>query len=142
MIQRIQSIWLLAAAAFAFASLRFPFYTGNLTQIKDGLSTQTLVSVDGFSNLYITTLTIAIVVMASIAIFLYKNRGLQIRLSILGILLELGTIYLYYRETLTLNPGTYALSSLLQVGVFSFLFLAIKGISKDNKIIRESNSLR
>jgi len=142
MIQRIQSIWLLAAAVFAFAGLRFPFYTGNLTEIKDGLSTQTFVSVDGFSNLYITTLTIAIGVMASIAIFLYKNRGLQIRLSILSILLELVTMYLYYRETQTLTQGTYALSSLLQVGVLSFIFLAIKGISKDNKIIRESNSLR
>ncbi len=142
MIQRIQTIWLLAAAVFAFAGLRFPFFTGNLIQIKDGLSTQTLVSVDGFSSFYITTLTIAIGVISSIVIFLYKNRGLQIRLSILGILLELGTVYLYYKETLTLNQGTYALSSLLQVGVLSFLFLAIKGISKDNKIIRESNSLR
>ncbi len=142
MIQRIQTIWLLAAAVLSFAGLRFPFYTGNVTIVKDGVSTQTLVSIDGFSNLYITVLTIAIGVMATIAIYLYKNRGLQIRLCIIGILLELGTMYLYYKETLSVSQGTYALSSLLQVGVLSFLFLAIKGISKDNKIIRESNSLR
>ncbi len=142
MIQRIQTIWLLAAAVLSFAGLRFPFYTGNVTTVKDGVSTQTLVSIDGFSNLYITVLTIAIGVMATIAIYLYKNRGLQIRLCIIGILLELGTMYLYYKETLSVSQGTYALSSLLQVGVLSFLFLAIKGISKDNKIIRESNSLR
>ncbi len=138
MIQRIQSVWLLLASASAFLSLKFPFYVGTN---KDNIASYKLL---GTENFYLMLLTIAIGVLALINIFLFSNRKLQIRLSVLGIMLELFLIFLYYRETLNFLPltGTYALSSLLHSCVVFFFYFAIRGISKDAKIIRDSNRLR
>jgi hypothetical protein len=38
--------------------------------------------------------------------------------------------------------GTYALTAVLQAGILLFFFLAARGISNDDKIIKESNRLR
>ncbi len=136
MIQRIQTIWLLLASACAFISLKLPFFVG--TNQANVASHELM----GVSNYGLMLLTIAIGVLALINIFLYKNRVLQIRLCVLGILLELGLIFLYYRETTTYVSGTYALTALLQGLVIFFFFFALKAISKDAKIIRDSNRLR
>ncbi len=143
MIQRLQSIWLLLASACAFAGLKFFFFTGNISEIKEGSATiNQYLAINGFENIYLTIVTVSIAVMSILAIFLYKNRGLQIRICVAGMLLESLLLYLYYQETKKCIEGAYSLTSLLQVFVMIFLFLAIKGISKDNKIIKESNSLR
>ena len=138
MIQRIQSIWLLLASACAFISLKVPFYSG--TNAVNVPSYRLM----GTENFTLMLLTIAIGVTALFSIFLYSNRKLQIRLCILGILLEGFLIYLYYRETTTFiaGTGTFSLTAILQLLILIFFFLAIRGISKDNKIIKESNRLR
>ena len=136
MLQRIQSIWLLLAAACAFLSLKFPFYTGIDNQ---NIPTATL---NGTGTIPLMIATIAIGVTALICIFLYKNRKLQLRLTVLCIALEALLIFLYYTEVKTYVSGTYALTALLQGCVVFFLFLAARGISHDSKIIRDSNRLR
>jgi len=138
MIQRIQSVWLLLASACAFLSLKMPFYVGTN---KDNVASYKLM---GTENFYLMLLTIAIGVLALINIFLYKNRKLQIRLSVLGIMLELLLIFLYILEVRTFlaGSGTYALTALLHSLVVFFFFFAIRGISKDAKVIRDSNRLR
>jgi hypothetical protein len=138
MIQRIQSVWLLLASACAFLSLKLPFYSGTN---KDGTASYKLM---GTENYYLMLLTISIGVLALIIIFLYKTRKIQIRLCVLGIMLELLLIFLYYMQVRTFleGTGTYALSSLLHSCVVFFYYLAIRGISKDSKIIRDSNRLR
>ena len=138
MLQRIQSIWLLLASACAFISLKMPFYSGTN---KAGLSSYKLMGVDNF---YFMLLTIAIGVVALIAIFLYSNRKLQLRICILGILLECLLIFLYYKETTTYvaGSGTLSLTSIFQFLVLIFFFLAARGINNDNKIIKDSNRLR
>lgn len=136
MIQRIQSIWLLLASACAFISLKLPFYSGTTI-------TGQVTELIGTTNYLLMMLTIAIGVLALIIIFLFKNRKLQVRLSVLGIMLELVLIFLYYREiTATYKSGTYALSALLQGLTIFFFFFAIRGIGKDMKIIRSSERLR
>lgn len=136
MIQRIQSIWLLLASACAFISLKLPFYVGtNATGVASN-------ELNGTTNYGLMLLTIAIGILALVNIFLFKNRKLQIRLCVLGIMLELGLIFLYYREVTTYTAGTYALTALLQGLVIFFFFFALRGISKDAKIIRDSNRLR
>ena len=130
MIQRIQTIWLLLASACAFISLKVPFYSGTNSQ---NVPSYRLL---GTENFYLMLLTIAIGVIALITIFLYGNRKLQLRLCILDILLEGLLIFLYYKETTTFiaGTGTYSLTSILQVLVLLFLFLAMRGIGNDNKI--------
>ncbi len=136
MLQRIQTIWLLLASACVFAGLKFPFYSGT---DKQGIPSSLLT---GMSPIYLLILSVAISVIALITIFLYKNRKLQLRICILNILLQATLLFLYYRESQLFTGGTFALSAALQPAAFIFLFLAIAGISRDNKIIKESNRLR
>jgi hypothetical protein len=136
MLQRIQSVWLFLAAVAAFASLKLPYYSGTNKLGVPGYN------LEGTENFPIMLLTIAVGVLALITIFLYSNRKLQLRLCILGILLEALLIFLYYNEIKHYMGGTYSLTALLQGLVVLFFFLAARGISNDNKIIRESNRLR
>jgi hypothetical protein len=136
MLQRIQTIWLLLASACAFAGLKFSFYLGMLT----GSAEQTFIN--GFYNFPLTLLTIVIGVLTLSSVFLYSNRKLQIRFCIISILLEGLVIFLYWNEMKKFASGTLSLTAVLQILVLLFVSLAIKGISKDNKIIAESDRLR
>jgi peptidoglycan/LPS O-acetylase OafA/YrhL len=136
MIQRIQSIWLLLAAICVFLTYQLPFYIG--TNAK-GLAEYGL---NGRENFLLMLMTFLTGVLALFIIFLYKKRVLQLRLCVLGILLEAVLIFLYYREVQTFTTGTYALWAILHTVVVLCFVLAAKGINKDEKIIKESNRLR
>ncbi len=140
MIQRIQTIWLFLAALCAFLSFKFAYYSGTI--LENGVNT--FKKIDATANIPLIAGTAAVGVLALIAIFLYKTRKVQLRLCIVGLLLEAGVIFLYYREIkqLTAGTGTYALTALLQACIVLFFFMAAKGISNDDKIIKESNRLR
>jgi hypothetical protein len=136
MIQRIQSIWLLLAAACTFAGFKFSFYSGN--KLNDPL----LHELNATSTLLLMIGTIAVGGLAFINIFLYKKRTLQLRLCLLGILLETVLIFLYYRETIVFVKGNYALSAILHGIVMLGFILAATGINKDNKLVKDSDRLR
>jgi len=136
MIQRIQSIWLLLAAAASAASLKLPFFYGT----KNVLETE--YPLTGTENFSLIALTISIIVLSLVAIFLYKNRRLQLRLGLLALLFELLLLFLYFQESNIFLKGTMALTSLLQIFVLLFLFLAARGIRADEKIISDSEKLR
>lgn len=136
MLQRIQTIWLLLAAACVFLGLRFPFYMGTN---KEGIPSYIL---NGTESIPLVLVTAAVGVLALVAIFLYKNRKFQLRLCVAGIVLQALLIFLYYSKLKEFTGGTYALTALLQAGALLFFFLAARGISNDDKIIKESNRLR
>ena len=54
--------------------------------------------IDAGTNIYLIITTTVIAVVSTLAIFLYKNRGLQLKLCILGIIIELVAIFFYYIE--------------------------------------------
>ena len=136
MIQRIQSVWLLLAAACAIASFKFSYYTG--TNAK-GLSPYELKADENFLLLLTTAVVTA---LALITIFLFKKRPLQIRLCVLGIFLEALLIFLYYREVRTFTQGTYSLTAILHSIIVIAFFLAARGIVKDQKMVKDSDRLR
>ena len=136
MIQRIQSIWLLLASACAFAGFKFSFFSGN--KLNDPL----LHELNAASTLLLMITTIAIGILALITIFLFKKRSLQRGLCVLGILLEAVLIFLYYQQTTTYTQGNYSLTAVLQAIVLACFILAIGGINKDSRILKESNRLR
>jgi hypothetical protein len=136
MIQRIQSIWLLLAAACAFAGFKFSFYSGN--KLNDPL----LHDLNATSTLLLMTTTIAVGSLAFITIFLFKKRNLQRWLCISGILLEVLLIFLYYRETSTFIQGNYALTAILHGIIILAFVLAAKAINKDSKLVKDSDRLR
>lgn len=136
MIQRIQSIWLLLAGACAFAGFKFSFYSGN--KLNDPL----LQELNAGSSFLLMITTIAVGGVALVTIFLFKQRTMQRWLCVLGILLEALLIFLYYRETTGFAQGNYALTAILQGIVLAGFILAIAGINKDSKILKESDRLR
>jgi hypothetical protein len=136
MIQRIQTVWLLLAAACAVATYKFAFYTGTNAKGVTGYE------LNATENVALMAVTGIIVALAFFNIFLFKKRSLQLRLCILLILLEAVVIWLYYREAQKFTTGTYALTAILHgVNVLLF-FLAAKGIHNDSKIVKESDRLR
>ena len=136
MIQRIQSLWLLLAAACAFSTFKFSYYSG--TKVND----ITLHKLNAISTLLLMITTIAVGVLALLTVFLFKNRTLQLRLCVLGILLEAVLIFLYYREVQTFTQGTYSLTAILHSIIVLAFVLAAMGINKDLKIIKGSDRLR
>ena len=137
MIQRIQSIWLLLAAVCVFLTLKFSTYVGTN---KDLIPSTFL---NGIATLSLIFATLAVGILTLITIFLYKNRKLQLRLTLLAVLLEVGLIFLYYKEIQTfVGKGTFSITAIFHAGVLLFLILGARGISSDNKLIKDSNRLR
>jgi peptidoglycan/LPS O-acetylase OafA/YrhL len=136
MIQRIQTIWLLIASIAAFLTLRFSFYSG--TYITDNSYHE----LRGIDNTYLMFATIVLGGLSFINIFLFKRRSLQIKLAILCILIEAGILFLYVNELKIFSNGNYDLWALLHLVIIVALILAIRGIYKDQKIIKESSRLR
>src|SRR5690606_25217514 len=75
--------------------------------------------------------TVALVVIALIAIFMFKDRKSQTWLSLLGLLLAIGTLALYFVQMQKLQNTTLALWCVLPVVTAAAFFMAIKGIRKD-----------
>ncbi|MEJ7611601.1 MAG: DUF4293 domain-containing protein [Ferruginibacter sp.] len=137
MLQRIQSIWLLIASVFTFLTLNFSTYSGtNKKLIPSSFLT-------GKETIPMVIITVAIGLLALIAIFLYNNRKLQVRLTGLAILLECVLIYLYYREIqLFVGKGAISITALFHVIILLFLILAARAISSDERLVKDSNRLR
>jgi hypothetical protein len=136
MIQRIQSVWLLLAATCAFLSFKLPFYSG--TNAKSIPSYE----LNASETIPVALTTIVVGVLAAFIIFLFKNRAAQLRLCVLGILLEAVLIFLYYREVRTFASGTYSLWALLHSTIVILFFLAARAINKDEKMVKDSDRLR
>jgi peptidoglycan/LPS O-acetylase OafA/YrhL len=137
MIQRIQSVWLLLAAVCAFLTLDFSYYSG--TNVP-GMPYQKLTGANG--GFLILSTTVLIGVLALTTVFLFNNRRLQLRLCVLGIVLEALLIFLYYRAVSNFTQGTYSLTALFHSGIVLFFVLAARGINKDEKLIKDSDRLR
>ena len=136
MIQHVQTLWMILAALAVFLTLQFPFYGGTL------VTDNSYHAITATDNLLLLMLTSALGTGIAIDIFLYKNRKLQMRITIAAILLECLIIFLYIQQISKFSNGNFALTSALHILVLVFLFFAIGGIYRDSKLIRESNRLR
>lgn len=150
MIQRIQSLWLLLAAVCAFLGLKFSFFTGNIL-VNDTLGLRNLTGVGLTGNTddvktevnFISLLLLAATgIIALIAIFMYANRKMQLRLTIASLLASvLALVYLFIR-TNDFTDGTMSLTSIFVFLAPILVFLAARGISKDQKLVRSMDRLR
>jgi uncharacterized membrane-anchored protein len=141
MIQRLQSVWLLLAAAAAFCSLRFSFYSGNMVAANQAKS---WVNLTAQSNLLLLILTAGVGIAALITIFLYKNRKQQSGLTWITFLVSVINLVLYFVQVQKFVPGegNYNLTALFAIIVPVFLLLAIRGIRKDSKLVKSLDRLR
>ena len=141
MIQRIQSIWLLIVALAAFATYTLTLYIGKLA---DGSLRPFLLA----DNFLLVIIIIAIGSLAIVCIFLYKNRKLQFRLSVLGVIFSIGFLFMEYlkveefKKTNNILTGSYQVGALLPVVMIIFFILAARGIYKDDKLVKSLDRLR
>jgi len=139
MIQRIQTLWLALSFVAGILTLKFSFFSGNKTDKAGAITWQELTAVN---NLFILFLSVAVAVMAVMAIFLFKNRKLQLRVTLLSLVLSLINIALYHNETRKFTQGNYDLTAILALSIPIFLVLASRGIYKDEKLIKSADRLR
>jgi hypothetical protein len=141
MIQRIQSVWLFLAAAGAFAGFGLPFFSGNIIGPDKTKTFQHLMATGHIGILLLTGLIGA---LALVALFLFKNRVLQLRLSLAGIILSIINIIFYYLQTQKFVPGegSYNITASVTLLVPIFFILAARGINRDQKLVKSLDRLR
>lgn len=139
MIQRKQTLWLLLALVCAVLTFRFPFYNGTVKTGAVGVAGADLTATD---NIWLMLLAGAVVVLSLLAIFLFRDRKLQLQLTFAGLLLSIGLLALFYYYTLSFETGGIALTALLSLGIIIGFFFALKGIRDDQKLVRDLNRLR
>lgn len=141
MIQRLQSIWLLLAAAAAFCSLQFSFYSGNMIAANQAKS---FAALNAQSNLLLLILSAGVGIASLISVFLYKNRKTQLRIVLVTLLVSIINLILFFTQTKKFVPGegNYNLTAIFAIVVPVFLILAMRGIRKDEKLVKSLDRLR
>jgi hypothetical protein len=153
MIQRIQTIYLFLATLVIFLIFRFPLaeiliqgliYTFKYRGIYEITADKTELIIQA---LPLAVLYGLVLLVSFINIFLFKKRTLQMRLSVLNILLLIGSYALAYyyiyaafkgMDTV-INPGISAVFPLIAA---ILTYLAFRGIRKDEKLVRSLDRIR
>ncbi len=157
MLQRIQTIWLFFATAAIFCLFLFPFI-----QFVDANGIATVVKATGVyqnvngqivvakSTEYIplTIATVIIGLVPFVIIFFYKNRKKQITICYITILLILAYTFWLVQTAkqevgnLQMNFQNYGIGVILPSLAILFIVLALKGIRKDQKLVKSADRLR
>ena len=90
MIQRIQSIWLLLAAVCSFLTFRVSFFYG----LKTGATINE--PLNATTDILLIICAAATGLGSFIAIFLYKDRKVQLRVTIIALIISLVSLVLYF----------------------------------------------
>ena len=133
MIQRIQSIYLLLASAAAFSVLRWPFYytpTPFALEINGSAQYSTLISL-AFSAC-----------LSFISLFLYGNRMLQLKVTIVNFLLSCLIGFFVYKVVVANPGGGFTLPSLALFILPVLQILAMVKIYKDEQLVKSADRLR
>ena len=158
MIQRIQSLFLLLVALLGIVFSFTPiielidyenFFTMNAYYV---FITEENSHKIVFKNMGVGVLAGIITLLATYIIFLYKNRGLQLKLSKLILLLlalKLVAIFIYSEAAtsrITTNEEhlliNYKIGIIIPILSLLFTYLAIHFIKKDDELVRSADRLR
>ena len=140
MIQRKQTLWLLLATVAAVLTFLYPFSTG--IEKVDNTTMERPTEIIAGEHLLLMLLTVASIIISTVSIFLFKNRGQQKMLCIIGLLIGLGICFFYISLTLKLIKYVPALWAVLPFIVVISYFLAYRGIRSDEKLVKSLDKLR
>jgi len=145
MIQRIQSIWLFLAALVSAGLLYFNIYSYHT--LVNGVDTVNYVRANEPFMLFI--IAILLIILPLVTIFMFKNRKRQKGMIALNIVAAIGFIAAFIMTVGSKNNGTpaptsgsYSVAAVLPVFAIVFLFLALNGIRKDEKLVKSLDRLR
>jgi hypothetical protein len=155
MIQRVQSIWLFFSTAAIISLFLFPYL-----QILNINGTAQIIKVTGvYENIGgqsmqtkpFLLLTIATVLLALIPfsiIFFYKDRKKQMALCYVAIVAIICFSFWLVQNAKAemgnsqLNLENYSVGVILPSAAILFIFLAIRGIKYDEKLLKSADRLR
>ncbi|HEX7903356.1 MAG TPA: DUF4293 domain-containing protein [Chitinophagaceae bacterium] len=140
MIQRQQTLWLLLASVGAFLTFQFPFLTG--TKIITAQTQPVVEELDAGSTLFLLLLTVVSLILSTVTIFLFKDRKMQLKLSLTGIVLSVIILVLYILEMQKFEKTTLALYCILPLLVVVGYIMAFRGIRHDEKLVKSLDKLR
>ena len=153
MIQRIQSIFLFLAGLVTASLLMDPISLITLNTSDLANSATNSVLADGIfhstDHILLTIMIVLNIIIVIVALFRFKNRPLQITLSRVGIAIAVLFVvlsgFLFYQDYQQIPTGT---EITVEYGVISpiveiiLLWLAIRYITKDDKLVRSMDRLR
>ncbi|MDB5285340.1 MAG: hypothetical protein JWR05_289 [Mucilaginibacter sp.] len=155
MLQRIQSIYLFLASLAIFALFLFPLVHNVYVDNKPTtiMVTGTYQDVNGQQAhidhfVALTAVTGIAGIIPLIVLFLYKNRKQQIAFCYSAILLVIGYSFWIAQSSkaivgdVTLQVNNFGIGMFLCPVAILLLLLAIKGIQRDEKLIKSADRLR
>lgn len=152
MLQRIQTVYLLIITALMAAVLFLPLaamQTADAVYSFDatGLSTVAVQPELVYPTWALFVLTAIIIVLALLTIFLYKNRILQIRLSVFNTILMVcfyGLFAFFVWTVKSEMPAELSVKIALSFPLISLIlnYLAIRSIGADEVLVRSLDRLR
>jgi hypothetical protein len=153
MFQRVQSVFLAAALLLVAASFFIPFGT-----FTDGINPVDLRSygpktaggeyLTSPSSYYVYIVFTLVIAANAAALFLYKNRTLQLRLlkfTFLLFALAFVLLSLYINDGWGAFPGRSfqpGISLFLPIGGIFFNYMAARGVKKDDELVRSVDRIR
>jgi len=145
MIQRKQSIWLLLAAllnAAVFLGANFSIET----RIQNVLQTN---KYSVLQHLPSTLFILAAIVLSLIAIFLFRKRPLQMKISLIALLATMAYCFInwmrikeIFANNKMISNYSFGLATITPYFAIVFILLACLGIRKDEKLVKSLDRLR
>ncbi|QZT37436.1 DUF4293 domain-containing protein [Halosquirtibacter xylanolyticus] len=153
MIQRIQSLFLLLSAimmtslfvpTLVWIKTKSETFAMGLTKFTPALP---LTDADNVSLIPLVIFVGLIIILSLITIFMYRNRIMQMRITVVNLILKLGVVgvaYFYASTTASLIHGDVKLNYVLVFPVIALIFdyLAIRSIGKDEALVRATDRIR
>lgn len=154
MIQRIQSLFLLAAAILSGISIKAPlseFILKNGDLVK--LYSHGLYDVTNHTTFHLNTLVLAVLIITTtlislIVIFIYKRKVLQMRLCVYNILLTIAVlgVLLYFhfmlKKNLDVTSSQFTISAIFPIVNIILIFQAFRAIRRDDLLLKSYDRLR
>lgn len=148
MIQRIQSIWLLLAALVMAGMFYFDVYHF-AAAAPDPVTQGMYNKVANINNNYLAMVLSGLsVILSLVSIFMFKNRKRQIGLVWINILLTIGLLIWLaigltnFKESYPDVKGTLWVGMFIPTVTVFLLFFALRGLRKDEKLIKSLDRLR
>lgn len=152
MIQRIQTLYLLLAAAFMAVAVFSPLAVFHVGSAEYSLSAFRLAGpADSYNTLWLGILLSLSALLPLVTLFLFKRRQLQIRLCAVEIVLLIGSLVfigIYYwlsNRMFSDFDTTYrrlALGSLMPLLSVIAVWLAMRAVFRDEMLVRSLDRIR
>ncbi len=140
MIQRIQSVFLLLAAACMGGLFKLPYLSSQEAASPYFEDKQFNIQ----DHTFLLVLTIAAIVLSLITIFLFNNRKLQKSIALLPLMCAMASLGFVFGKMSTFKgvEHSYAAGFVLPVITGILCVLAFGFINKDDKIVKSMDRLR